>query len=68
MYRRVAIACEPSTTNREKIFDPLCRRTQVRSPVNGYVTNLLMRVGDFAHEGGGANISCIRRCPARTLR
>src|SRR5215468_6205293 len=27
------------------------RRTQVRSPVNGYVTNLLMRVGDFAHEG-----------------
>src|SRR6516225_8195110 len=27
------------------------RRTQVRSPVNGYVSNLLMRVGDFAHEG-----------------
>src|SRR5262249_15977987 len=27
------------------------RRTLVRSPVNGYVTNLLMRVGDFAHEG-----------------
>jgi multidrug resistance efflux pump len=26
-------------------------RTQVRSPVNGYVTNLLVRVGDFAHEG-----------------
>jgi multidrug resistance efflux pump len=26
-------------------------RTKVRSPVNGYVTNLLMRVGDFAHEG-----------------
>jgi RND family efflux transporter MFP subunit len=34
------------------------RRTQVRSPVNGYVTNLLMRVGDFAHEGG-ANVSVI---------
>jgi len=34
------------------------RRTQVRSPVNGYVTNLLMRVGDFAHEGG-ANLSII---------
>jgi multidrug resistance efflux pump len=34
------------------------RRTQVRSPVNGYVTNLLMRVGDFAHEGG-VNISVI---------
>jgi multidrug resistance efflux pump len=33
-------------------------RTQVRSPVNGYVTNLLMRVGDFAHEGA-ANISVI---------
>jgi multidrug resistance efflux pump len=31
-------------------------RTQVRSPVNGYVTNLLMRVGDFAHEGA-ANLS-----------
>ena len=28
------------------------RRTQVRSPVNGYVTNLQMRVGDFAHQGG----------------
>ena len=24
------------------------KRTQVRSPVNGYVTNLLLRVGDFA--------------------
>ncbi len=27
------------------------KRTQVRSPVNGYVTNLLMRVGDYAHAG-----------------
>jgi RND family efflux transporter MFP subunit len=27
------------------------RRTEVRSPVNGYVTNLLLRVGDFAHAG-----------------
>jgi RND family efflux transporter MFP subunit len=26
-------------------------RTQVRSPVNGYVTNLLLRVGDYAHQG-----------------
>jgi multidrug resistance efflux pump len=34
------------------------RRTQVRSPVNGYVTNLLMRVGDYAHEGV-TNISVI---------
>src|SRR6516162_2159362 len=34
------------------------RRTQVRSPVNGYVTNLMMRVGDFAHEGA-TNISVI---------
>jgi RND family efflux transporter MFP subunit len=34
------------------------RRTEVRSPVNGYVTNLLMRVGDFAHEGT-TNISVI---------
>jgi multidrug resistance efflux pump len=34
------------------------RRTEVRSPVNGYVSNLLMRVGDFAHEGA-TNISVI---------
>ena len=34
------------------------RRTEVRSPVNGYVTNLLMRVGDFAHQGV-VNISVI---------
>ena len=33
-------------------------RTQVRSPVNGYVTNLLLRVGDYAH-AGTANISVI---------
>jgi multidrug resistance efflux pump len=26
-------------------------RAEVRSPVNGYVTNLLMRVGDYAHVG-----------------
>lgn len=34
------------------------KRTQVRSPVNGYVTNLLMRVGDFAH-AGTINVSVI---------
>lgn len=34
------------------------KRTQVRSPVNGYVTNLLMRVGDFAH-AGATNVSVI---------
>ena len=34
------------------------KRTQVRSPVNGYVTNILMRVGDFAH-AGTTNISVI---------
>jgi multidrug resistance efflux pump len=34
------------------------RRTEVRSPVNGYVTNLLMRIGDFAH-AGTSNISII---------
>jgi RND family efflux transporter MFP subunit len=34
------------------------RRTQVRSPVNGYVTNLLMRVGDYAHQGT-TNVSVI---------
>jgi multidrug resistance efflux pump len=30
----------------------------VRSPVNGYVTNLLMRVDDYAH-AGATNISVI---------
>jgi RND family efflux transporter MFP subunit len=34
------------------------KRTQVRSPVNGYVTNLLMRLGDYAH-AGTANVSVI---------
>jgi multidrug resistance efflux pump len=33
-------------------------RTQVLSPVNGYVTNLLMRVGDYARQGV-TNISVI---------
>ena len=34
------------------------RRTEVRSPVNGYVTNLLIGVGDYAREGT-TNISVI---------
>ena len=34
------------------------QRTKVRSPVNGYVTNLLMSRGDFAHVGT-TNISII---------
>ena len=34
------------------------QRTEVKSPVNGFVTNLLMRVGDYAHEGT-SNISVI---------
>jgi RND family efflux transporter MFP subunit len=34
------------------------QRTRVRSPVNGYVTNLLMRPGDYAH-AGASNISVI---------
>jgi multidrug resistance efflux pump len=34
------------------------QRTKVRSPVNGYVTNLLMRVGDYARVGT-SNISVI---------
>jgi multidrug resistance efflux pump len=34
------------------------QRTEVRSPVNGYVTNLLMRVGDFAR-AGTPNVSVI---------
>ena len=34
------------------------RRTEVRSPVNGYVTNLLLRPGDYA-TAGSINISII---------
>jgi multidrug resistance efflux pump len=34
------------------------RRTEVRSPVNGIVTNLLLREGDYAHQGV-TNISII---------
>jgi multidrug resistance efflux pump len=34
------------------------QRTEVRSPVDGYVTNLLMRVGDFA-QAGSFNVSVI---------
>jgi multidrug resistance efflux pump len=34
------------------------RRTKVHSPVNGYVTNLTLRVGDFAHQGS-TNMSVI---------
>src|ERR1700753_1215484 len=34
------------------------QRTEVRSPVDGYVTNLLMRVGDFARVGA-PNLSVI---------
>ena len=34
------------------------RRTEVRSPVNGIVTNLLLREGDYAREGA-SNVSII---------
>ena len=34
------------------------QRTEVRAPVDGYVTNLLMRVGDFA-QAGSSNVSVI---------
>ncbi|MGY3618209.1 biotin/lipoyl-binding protein [Bradyrhizobium sp. USDA 10063] len=34
------------------------KRTEVRSPVNGYVTNLLLQVGDYAH-AGVSNISIV---------
>ncbi|WP_457299574.1 efflux RND transporter periplasmic adaptor subunit [Phyllobacterium sp. P5_D12] len=33
-------------------------RTKVRSPVNGFVTNLLLRVGDYATEGS-SNVSVV---------
>ena len=34
------------------------QRTEIRSPVDGFVTNLLMRVGDFA-QAGTSNLSVI---------
>lgn len=34
------------------------KRTEVRSPVNGYVTNLLLRAGDYARQGV-TNVSII---------
>lgn len=34
------------------------KRTEVRSPVNGYVTNLLLRAGDYARQGA-TNVSVI---------
>jgi multidrug resistance efflux pump len=34
------------------------QRTEVRSPVNGIVTNLLVREGDYAHQGA-SNVSII---------
>jgi multidrug resistance efflux pump len=34
------------------------QRTEVRSPVNGFVTNLLLRAGDYAHTGV-SNVSII---------
>ena len=34
------------------------KRTEVRSTVNGFITNLLLRVGDYAHEGM-SNVSVI---------
>ncbi|WP_051390061.1 HlyD family secretion protein [Bradyrhizobium sp. Ec3.3] len=34
------------------------RNTEVRSPVNGIVTNLMLRKGDYAHQGA-ANVSII---------
>ncbi|WP_458150723.1 efflux RND transporter periplasmic adaptor subunit [Bradyrhizobium sp. UFLA05-109] len=36
------------------------QRTEVRSPVNGIVTNLMLREGDYAHQGA-TNISIIDR-------
>lgn len=34
------------------------RRTEIRSPVNGYVTNMLLRAGDYARQGV-TNVSII---------
>jgi RND family efflux transporter MFP subunit len=34
------------------------KRTEIRSPVNGYITNLLLREGDYAHQGV-SNVSIV---------
>jgi multidrug resistance efflux pump len=44
--------------SRLALADINLKRTQVRSPVNGFVTNLLMRVGDYAR-AGTTNVSVI---------
>jgi hypothetical protein len=54
--RRGQPSAPPSSSSAQA--DINLQRTQVRSPVNGYVTDLLMRVGDYAHEGA-TNISVI---------
>jgi multidrug resistance efflux pump len=38
-------------TQRQAQAEVNLARTGVRSPVNGFITNLLMRVGDYAHTG-----------------
>lgn len=50
-------AYQTALANQEKARLNL-RRTQVRSTVNGFVTNLLLRVGDYANTGS-ANISIV---------
>ena len=50
-------AYQTALANQEKARVNL-QRTDVRSTVNGYVTNLLLRVGDYANTGS-ANVSIV---------
>ena len=50
-------AYQTALANQEKAKVNL-KRTEVRSTVNGYVTNLLLRVGDYANTGS-TNISIV---------
>src|SRR6266852_90518 len=70
--RRAALTTLSTSIEEKQVFDGNAKmaeaalsqaeinlqRTEVRSPVDGYVTNLLMRVGDFAR-AGTPNLSVI---------
>lgn len=56
-YAQAQASYESALANFEKANVNL-QRTEVRSTVNGYVTNLLLRIGDYANTGS-ANISVI---------
>ena len=53
-----AKAAVDSAEQQVRLAETNLQRTEVRSPVNGIVTNLLLREGDYAHQGA-TNVSII---------